>query len=112
MSIFADRLRELRGDESQASFAAQLGIHKIQYSKYERGVNIPSVEVLLRVCNVHACSADWLLGLPERAGSRRATARGAGAVAVAGSVNSVKTGGDCSKCKLMQEHIREITGRK
>lgn len=65
MSTFANRVRELRGSESQASFANTIGIHAIQYSKYERGVNAPSIEVLERICRAHACSADWLLGLTD-----------------------------------------------
>lgn len=65
MSIFADRLKELRGSESQASFAAQLGINRVQYFKYEGGKNSPSIDVLLKICRVHTCSADWLLGLTD-----------------------------------------------
>ncbi|MBQ9431359.1 MAG: helix-turn-helix transcriptional regulator [Kiritimatiellae bacterium] len=63
MSIFTARLRELRGSESQASFAAAIGINRVQYAKYESGVNSPSVDVLAKICRVHACSADWLLGI-------------------------------------------------
>ena len=86
MSIFATRLRELRGTESQASFAAAIGINRVQYAKYESGVNSPSVEVLSNICRVHACSADWLLGI-DRASSSvderesvGAESRGSGAV--------------------------------
>lgn len=111
MSTFATRLKELRGAESQASFAATIEINRVQYAKYESGANSPSVEVLERICRVHACSADWLLGLKDKA-APTANARGKGAIAVAGSNNAVNTGGDCSKCKLMKAHLREITGRK
>lgn len=69
MSVFSERLKELRGNEAQASFAKQIGIHAIQYSKYERGVNSPSIEVLERICRVHACSSDWLLGLDRKTGA-------------------------------------------
>ena len=65
MSTFATRLRELRGTESQASFALAIGVNRVQYAKYESGQNAPSVEILERICRVHACSADWLLGLRE-----------------------------------------------
>ena len=68
--------------------------------------------MLKQICLVHACSADWLLGLPERGERVRATASGSGSVAVVGSNATVSTGGDCSKCQLMAAHIREITGRK
>ena len=66
--------------------------------------------MLEKICRAHACSADWLLGLPERSGGGIATAHGMGAIAAAGNA-MVNAGGDCSKCKLMQAHIREITGR-
>lgn len=66
MSIFSDRLRELRGNESQASFAAEIGLNRVQYAKYESSKNAPSIDVLATICRTHACSADWLLGLPER----------------------------------------------
>ena len=63
MSIFATRLKELRGTESQAAFSAAIGVNRVQYAKYESGQNSPSVDLLERICRVHACSADWLLGL-------------------------------------------------
>ena len=66
MSIFADRLKELRGSESQASFAEQLGLNRVQYFKYESGTNAPSIDVLANICRVHPCSADWLLGLTNK----------------------------------------------
>ena len=103
MSVFSDRLKELRAMESQASFATAIGLNRVQYAKYESGANAPSIEVLERICRVHACSADWLLGLKDR-GTSSAVASGSGAVAVAGSGNkvSIKTKGtepkDCAKC--------------
>ena len=66
MSVFSERLKELRGTESQASFATAIGMNRVQYAKYESGKNAPSVDALERICRVHACSADWLLGLKER----------------------------------------------
>lgn len=80
MSIFAERLKELRATESQASFAASIGVNRVQYAKYESGYNAPSVEILERICRVHTCSADWLLGI-ERGGSVTA---GAGAAVAIG----------------------------
>lgn len=65
MSVFSERLKELRGPESQASFAEAIGIHRVQYVNYESGKNAPSIEVLERICRAHSCSADWLLGLTD-----------------------------------------------
>lgn len=70
MGIFAERLKELRGTESQASFAALIGVNRVQYAKYESGQNSPSVNILERICRIHSCSADWLLGLRDSAPPR------------------------------------------
>ena len=82
MSIFATKLKELRGPESQASFAASIGVNRVQYAKYESGKNAPSVEILERICRVHSCSADWLLGIE----------RGESAAVVVGNNNAVGAG--------------------
>ena len=63
MSILSDRLRELRGSQSQAAMAAPLGIKYQHWAKYERGESAPGAEMLANICRIHACSADWLLGL-------------------------------------------------
>ena len=111
-----------------------------QYARYENGVTVPSIDILATICRVHACSADWLLGLrddsssadlPHHGGSAtraegvnptqpQAGASGGGAAgsrarvpprATAAQSTSISTG-DCSKCKLMAAHLREITGRR
>ena len=84
MGTFATKLKELRGAESQASFAAAIDINRVQYAKYESGANSPSIDVLSRICRVHACSADWLLGLKEeREGGAGARVRATGGSSVA-----------------------------
>ena len=95
MSIFATRLRELRGSESQASFAAAIGINRVQYAKYESGVNSPSVDVLSTICRVHACSADWLLGI-DRAPSSSIEVRERGSAESQGS-SAEESGGGVSR---------------
>jgi len=95
MSIFATRLRELRGSESQASFAAAIGINRVQYAKYESGVNSPSVDVLSTICRVHACSADWLLGI-DRAPSSSVEVRERGSAESQGS-SAEESGGGVSR---------------
>lgn len=68
MGTFSERLRELRGTESQASFAASIGVNRVQYAKYESGQNSPSIELLKRICEAHdGVTADWLLGLSKSA---------------------------------------------
>ena len=63
MSVLSDRLRELRGATSQAEMARQLNMKQPQWARYESGASSPSVELLATICRVHACSADWLLGI-------------------------------------------------
>ena len=95
MSAFSERLRELRGPESQASFAASIGVNRVQYAKYESGQNSPSVELLKRICEEHAgVSADWLLGLRASASLRekKTAAQSAAQSAAPGSLPA------CAKC--------------
>ena len=112
MSTFATRLRELRGAESQASFSSALGIHRIQYAKYEAGKNAPSIEVLERICRVHACSADWLLGLKDNAGVSVRADKGSMAVNISnnrldGSIGPFSITSDpppsCRKCPHLKK---------
>lgn len=112
MTGFGDRLKVARGNESQASFAKKLGISQVAYSRYESDQREPSLDCLYQIGMLTGVSADWLLGLSDRGGSAAsATATGAHSIAVAGANATVNAGGECSRCKLMQAHIREITGR-
>ena len=63
MSVLSVRLRELRGATCQEEMARQLNMKQPQWARYESGASSPSVELLATICRVHACSADWLLGL-------------------------------------------------
>ena len=106
-------MRELRGAESQASFASAIDIHRIQYAKYEAGKNSPSIDVLERICRVHACSADWLLGLKDSAALSVHAGDGAavaiGANARANSTALSNTSAQCAKCpyKKWGEKLRK-----
>lgn len=42
-------LRELRGDESQDTIAAAVGVTKSAWSMYERGERVPRDEVKIRI---------------------------------------------------------------
>lgn len=93
---------------------------------YLKGERKPSLEFIYNICSSFGVSADWLLGLPARGGSAAESA-GEGSAESQGSgrapARSVDLStsqpsqllnlpsGDCSKCKLMSAHIREITGR-
>lgn len=45
--------------------AEPIGIKYSAWARYESGGALPGAEILTRICKVHACSADWLLGLKD-----------------------------------------------
>ena len=117
------RLKELRGASSQKEMAEAIGIKWNAWARYERGEVCPSADMLAQICIAHACSADWLLGLPERGGTApraegvRPTQPQAVRAPTTKPPQTTQTfpnlpSGDCSRCQLMAAHIREITGRK
>ena len=99
MSILSERLRELRGAQSQSAFAAALGMKYQQYARYEKGENSPSADILANICRIHAVSADWLLGLSGNSSPNIVT-HGSNSPVVTGFNNSVTLGEgrQCSKC--------------
>ncbi|MCR5838676.1 MAG: helix-turn-helix transcriptional regulator [Kiritimatiellae bacterium] len=115
MSIFATRLKELRGTESQAAFSAAIGVNRVQYAKYESGQNSPSVDLLERICRVHACSSDWLLGLRD-AGSETPKLPAAKATSPApASPPAPGSLPQCAKCehrKLAEKMRKMLAGGK
>lgn len=54
---------------SQAELGSRLGIHQKQISSYERGVNLPSSEVMIRLAEVLGVSLDYLAYSKEVAAS-------------------------------------------
>ena len=112
MSILSDRLKELRGPTSQSEMARQLGIQRTQWIKYENGVSSPGAEILANICRVHACSADWLLGLKDRNDSISVHAGDCSAVAIGSNAKasvSAKQPTDCRSCpyKKWGEKLRK-----
>jgi transcriptional regulator with XRE-family HTH domain len=62
IKIFSKRLRELRGDASQAKFARKLGIcNPSTYFGYEHG-RVPNTEIVKAIAARCDVSVDWLLG--------------------------------------------------
>lgn len=109
MNILGNRLKELRGETSQSEMARQLGMARPQWIRYENGDSLPGADILERICRVHACSADWLLGLKDHDGTVRAGAGAAvaiGANARATSRTTVAAPGEmpaCSKCPHLKK---------
>ena len=56
------RIRQLRGfEETQAEFAKRLGIGQTQLSKYERGENAPTLEILIKLRALSGKTLDWIV---------------------------------------------------
>ena len=97
-------MRALRGASSLREMADAIGIKYSAWARYESGDVLPGAEIISKICRVHACSADWLLGLEERgtsvnAGAGAAVAIGANARAsVRGTSAAPGEMPACSKC--------------
>ena len=67
------RIRELRGDISQAEFAERLGVDRKTVVRWEAGERLPDGKSLLALMQVFAASASYLLTGEER-GAKSANA--------------------------------------
>lgn len=67
MSIQAQRIRQRRKQlkMSQEDLAAAINASQGQVSRYEKGDNDPTSEVLIQLAKALSTSTDWLLGLTE-----------------------------------------------
>lgn len=61
METFGERLKHLRGRQSQAAFAALLGIPQVTLGNYERNRNQPRFELIQEICSRFEISVEWLL---------------------------------------------------
>lgn len=61
MNLFGNRLKELRGDTSQADLAAGLELKQTTLSNYERGRNEPNFETLQKLCSHFGVNLEWLV---------------------------------------------------
>ena len=105
MSTIGERMRELRGATSLREMAEAIGIKFNAWARYEAGGALPGAEIIQRICRVHACSADWLLGLkdhetPISVGDGSAVAIGPHARASVGPPGKMAA---CSKCPHLKK---------
>lgn len=63
--IFSRRLRDARGNRSQAEVCAAIGVKQGTYSTWELGKYEPSFEVLVKLATYLGTSTDTLLGMPD-----------------------------------------------
>ncbi|MBQ8885519.1 MAG: helix-turn-helix transcriptional regulator [Clostridia bacterium] len=64
---FAERITEeiKASNYTQKQIAEKLGISEGNISNWKKGLNLPSVETLYRLCILLETSADYLLGLED-----------------------------------------------
>jgi len=67
MLYFGDKLKALRLEKglTQQKLADKIGLVKGSISAYENNLKIPSVEVLIKLCEFFNVSADYLIGLSD-----------------------------------------------
>lgn len=114
MTGFGERLKEARGNESQASFAKKLGVTQVAYSRYEANVREPNLEMLYQIGIITGISTDWLLGLSDNLStavdkSAQPTVNApnnSGAIAIGGG-NAVSR--DCLECPLLKDHLKRFS---
>lgn len=61
MSTLGERLKLVRGADTQEAFAARIGIPKSSMSGYENDINLPGSDVISKICLKIGISSDWLL---------------------------------------------------
>lgn len=60
-----ERLRDLRGNESQVAFCNKIEQKQGTYSAWERDEKDPSSSAIALICRATGVSSDWLLGLTD-----------------------------------------------
>lgn len=68
-NLFKLQIKTLRGNLSQADFAETIGTKQTTYSAWERGLQEPSIDMLIIIANKYNVTLDWLISgesLPTR----------------------------------------------
>ena len=62
-----ERIKTLREEKGLNGLKASqaLGINATVLHHIEKGRNLPSAEMIIKICNLFNVSVDWLLGLKE-----------------------------------------------
>lgn len=63
--MFQFRLKELRGNMSQADLATALNISRGAVGLWETGERQPKYETLIKIADLFNCSVDYLIGHKE-----------------------------------------------
>ncbi|MDE5721773.1 MAG: helix-turn-helix domain-containing protein [Clostridia bacterium] len=63
--MYGQRIKELRIEKNltQKKFAEMLSTTQSTIGKYEREELQPSIEIIIKICNIFEISSDYLIGL-------------------------------------------------
>ena len=86
-----NRLKSLRGQNSQASMAKLMGVSQPCWQAWETNKNEPGATTIRDICTRFNCSSDWLLGLKAKKSEKDS-----------GILKNDDIGRDCSKCELIK----------
>ncbi|MCM1133359.1 MAG: helix-turn-helix domain-containing protein [Ruminococcus flavefaciens] len=66
--MFYEQIKELRNSLgiNQVEFGRRLGVTKQCISNWENGNIQPSIDMLIKICNLFSISSDYLLGLSSK----------------------------------------------
>lgn len=70
--VFSERITEAlkQSNYTQKELAQMLNISESNISNWKKGQNLPSVDILYKLCIILDESADYLLGLEDAAGAK------------------------------------------
>lgn len=61
MKTLPERIKKLRGADSQSAFSEKTGISQRTLSRYETGESLPDVKALIAICAATGASIEWLV---------------------------------------------------
>ena len=72
MNMFASRISDAlkQSEFTQKQIAKMLGISEGNITNWKKGENLPSVDILYKLCIILNESADYLLGLEDETGTK------------------------------------------
>ena len=59
--MIGERIRELRGNESQAQWESRFGVTRNTIRRYESGKNPPDTDFITALCEAYNVNAHWLV---------------------------------------------------
>jgi len=59
--MIGERIKELRGTETQANWETRFGVTKNTIRRYESGANPPDTNFIARLCEAYGINAHWLI---------------------------------------------------